>query len=143
MLTALAAAAAASAVTVTLGCSRAENDVAASEQIVREFVRSGGQELRAFRRALRVLAHQADPKPEAIVAAVSSIDALVREASSKLDAQAAAAVRRVEQLERISWQTEQNRIERIEERLEELRGTLVDLAEEAKYELQASAQKAT
>lgn len=113
------------------------NDVARSDQLVREFVQDAAREVKQFGRSARRLAAEATGGADASAVA-KQIDASAEQTAKRLDDLSDEARDRIDALEGISLKTQRNRVGRVRMRLEEAKGMVTEVAAEVKDELAQS-----
>jgi hypothetical protein len=106
-----------------------------SERLVRDFARSVGKEVNAFRRQTRTIVRKEHEAPEELAAAMAAIDERAEETMQRIEEHADQSRDELVQLD-IAIRTQRNRTRRLDTREEEAREEISGLAAEAKSRLQ-------
>lgn len=107
---------------------------AASEQLVRDFAQTVGQEVGAFRRELRGVRPPVKDDAGTLAEALTSIDALTAKAIARIEAHTEAVHDKLAALN-ISVGTQRNRLKRLEARAREAKDMITRAAEDTKARL--------
>lgn len=111
------------------------NDVVASEQVVRRFAGAVAKEVGPLRRKLRRLTGAATMTEAERTAAAKQLEELADDANDRIDQLVEDASSEIEAMDRISVKTQDNRINRIEDRAQEARAAITAAVTEAKQSL--------
>ncbi|HYD46985.1 MAG TPA: hypothetical protein VEB21_01490 [Terriglobales bacterium] len=113
------------------------NDVAASEQVVRELAAGIAKQVGPFRRQLRRITNAPAISPDESAQAVRKVDELAADAIDRIEQLEEEASAQIEAMSGISLKTQDNRLGRIEDRVREGIGAIKTAADEAKMSLGA------
>jgi hypothetical protein len=115
------------------------NPVQYSDRLVREFAAAAGAEVTDYRRALNAITVAPGRTPDAVAAARAAIEARTQEALRRVETNAEATTARIKGVSGISIHTQDNRLDRLQQRRREATQSITDIAAAAQASLLAPA----